>query len=243
MGSRSGSIVREISVFSSCNSCGCFHLTARLVTHTRTMSARVSAFSAAELRSAAEATTRYGRAGVDDSDTERASVSPRCDENADDVGTRPHPLFGLTRAERAYFDASGSPMRSNATNYGSIAVDVADTNEDEEEETGEGREERSSGWLAGIGQSRRGRGRVTVAAVACLAMCGVGAMALALAPPEVRASVASSLGLRIPTSPKPGFVEAKAEGLSPLGEQQQRPRSLETCDDPTGRPRTETPTH
>ena len=222
MGSRSGSIVRQISVFSSCNSCGCFHLTARLVTHTRTMSARVSAFSAAELRSAAEATTRYGRAGVDDSDTERASVSPRCDENADDVGTRPHPLFGLTRAERAYFDASGSPMRSNATNYGSIAVDVADTNEDEEEETGEGREERSSGWLAGIGHSRRGRGRVTVAAVACLAMCGVGAMALALAPPEVRASVASSLGLRIPTSPKPGFVEAKAD-LSPLGEQQQRP--------------------
>ena len=44
---------------------------------------------------------------MDDSDTERASVSPRCDENADDVGTRPHPLFGLTRAERAYFDASG----------------------------------------------------------------------------------------------------------------------------------------
>ena len=223
MGSRLGSIVHKISVFSTCNSCGCFHLTARLVTHTRTMSARVSAFSAAELRSAAEATTRYGRAGVDDSDTERASVSPRCDENADDVGTRPHPLFGLTRAERAFFDASGSPMRSNATNYGSITVDVADTNEDEEEETGEGREERSSGWLAGIGHSRRGRGRVTVAAVACLAMCGVGAMALALAPPEVRASVASSLGLRIPTSPKPGFVEAKAEDLSPLGEQQQRP--------------------
>ena len=54
-------------------------------------------------------------------------------------------------------------------------------------------------------------------------MCGVGAMALALAPPEVRASGASSLGLRIPTSPKPGFLEAKAEDLSPLGEQQQRP--------------------
>ena len=135
---------------------------------------------------------------------------------------RPHPLFGLTRAERAYFDAAGSPMRARATTYGSIAVDVADAGDDEEEEEEGDRARdaagaRSSGWL---GTSARRRG-ATVAAAACLAMCGVGALALAIAPPEIRAGVASSLGLRIPESPKPGFVEANRHEstsfLAPLG--------------------------
>ena len=184
--------------------------------------ARVSAFSAAELRSSAEATTR-GRAGSDDSDAERAAV-PSHPWDADNHA-RPHPLFGLTRAERAYFDAAGSPMRARATTYGSIAVDVADAGDDEEEEDEEEEEDRardaagarSSGWL---GTTARPRG-ATVAAAACLAMCGVGALALAIAPPEIRAGVASSLGLRIPRSPKPGFVEANRHEstpfLAPLG--------------------------
>ena len=184
--------------------------------------ARVSAFSAAELRSSAEATTR-GRAGSDDSDAERATV-PSHPWDADNHA-RPHPLFGLTRAERAYFDAAGSPMRARATTYGSIAVDVADAGDDEEEEDEEEGEDRardaagarSSGWL---GTTARPRG-ATVAAAACLAMCGVGALALAIAPPEIRAGVASSLGLRIPRSPKPGFVEANRHEstpfLAPLG--------------------------
>ena len=184
--------------------------------------ARVSAFSAAELRSSAEATTR-GRAGSDDSDAERAAV-PSHPWDADNHA-RPHPLFGLTRAERAYFDAAGSPMRARATTYGSIAVDVADAGDDEEEEDEEEGEDRardaagarSSGWL---GTTARPRG-ATVAAAACLAMCGVGALALAIAPPEIRAGVASSLGLRIPRSPKPGFVEANRHEstpfLAPLG--------------------------
>ena len=184
--------------------------------------ARVSAFSAAELRSSAEATTR-GRAGSDDSDAERATV-PSHPWDADNHA-RPHPLFGLTRAERAYFDAAGSPMRARATTYNSIAVDVADAGEDEEEEDEEEGEDRardaagarSSGWL---GTTARPRG-ATVAAAACLAMCGVGALALAIAPPEIRAGVASSLGLRIPRSPKPGFVEANRHEstpfLAPLG--------------------------
>lgn len=184
--------------------------------------ARVSAFSAAELRSSAEATTR-GRAGSDDSDAERAAV-PSHPWDADNHA-RPHPLFGLTRAERAYFDAAGSPMRARATTYGSIAVDVADAGDDDEEEDEEEGEDRardaagarSSGWL---GTTARPRG-ATVAAAACLAMCGVGALALAIAPPEIRAGVASSLGLRIPRSPKPGFVEANRHEstpfLAPLG--------------------------
>ena len=183
--------------------------------------ARVSAFSAAELRSSAEATTR-GRAGSDDSDAERAAV-PSHPWDADNHA-RPHPLFGLTRAERAYFDAAGSPMRARATTYGSIAVDVADAGDDEEEEEEEEEDRardaagaRSSGWL---GTTARPRG-ATVAAAACLAMCGVGALALAIAPPEIRAGVASSLGLRIPRSPKPGFVEANRHEstpfLAPLG--------------------------
>ena len=92
--------------------------------------ARVSAFSAAELRTSAEATTR-GRADSDDSDAERATV-PSHPWDADNRA-RPHPLFGLTRAERAYFDAAGSPMRARTTTYGSIAVDVADAGDDEEE--------------------------------------------------------------------------------------------------------------
>ena len=184
--------------------------------------ARVSAFSAAELRSSAEATTR-GRAGSDDSDAERAAV-PSHPWDADNHA-RPHPLFGLTRAERAYFDAAGSPMRARATTYNSIAVDVADAGDDDEEEDEEEGEDRardaagarSSGWL---GTTARPRG-ATVAAAACLAMCGVGALALAIAPPEIRAGVASSLGLRIPRSPKPGFVEANRHEstpfLAPLG--------------------------
>ena len=53
---------------------------------------------------------------------------------------RPHPPFGLTRAERAYFDAAGPPMRARTTTYGSIAVDVADAGEEEEEEGGTARE-------------------------------------------------------------------------------------------------------
>ncbi len=183
--------------------------------------ARVSAFSAAELRSSAEATTR-GRAGSDDSDAERATV-PSHPWDADNHA-RPHPLFGLTRAERAYFDAAGSPMRARATTYGSITVDVADAGDDDDEEEEEEEDQardaagaRSSGWL---GTTARPRG-ATVAAAACLAMCGVGALALAIAPPEIRAGVASSLGLRIPRSPKPGFVEANGHEstpfLAPLG--------------------------
>ena len=185
--------------------------------------ARVSAFSAAELRTSAEATTR-GRADSDDSDAERATA-PSHPWDADNRA-RPHPPFGLTRAERAYFDAAGSPMRARTTTYGSIAVDVADAgdDDDEEEEEEEGDRARdaagarSSGWL---GTSARRRG-ATVAAAACLAMCGVGALALAIAPPEIRAGVASSLGLRIPESPKPGFVEANRHEpstsfLAPLG--------------------------
>ena len=183
--------------------------------------ARGRAFSAAELRSSAEATTR-GRAGSDDSDAERATraVAP--------VGcrqSRAAPSAVRTDARGArYFDAAGSPMRARATTYGSIAVDVADAGDDEEEEDEEGDRARdaagarSSGWL---GTSARPRG-ATVAAAACLAMCGVGALALAIAPPEIRAGVASSLGLRIPESPKPGFVEANRHEsatpfLAPLG--------------------------
>ena len=187
--------------------------------------ARVSAFSAAELRTSAEATTR-GRADSDDSDAERATAPWDAPWDADNRA-RPHPPFGLTRAERAYFDAAGSPMRARTTTYGSIAVDVADAgdDDDEEEEEEEGDRARdaaagarSSGWL---GTSGRRRG-ATVAAAACLAMCGVGALALAIAPPEIRAGVASSLGLRIPESPKPGFVEANRHEpstsfLAPLG--------------------------
>ena len=121
---------------------------------------------------------------------------------------RPHPPFGLTRAERAYFDAAGSRMPPPRDECTPQRIDVADAGDDEAEEEEEEEEDRARDacgravvrMVGNDGRdhaARRSRRRRA-------SRCAASARWRWRSSRRRRyaAGVASSLGLRIPRSPR-----------------------------------------